>query len=226
MLFVLMLGPSAALRALNATPFESGVSYWHGNIEGSNDGDAGYTLYANVFNLFQEGYPLHAQMGLAATWYTLDRAQGQAVGTCACPKWGAQVGCCNQVQSWCTGLAWSIEGGGGYWRDTFPKRHATWRLGATSACYNSYARTLDWDPTAGACAQMNVVQLSNRMLLPPDGVSLSEEGLLGYGWLDTPMGKTDAEDGRNFWTLVFDAENFAGPVLYILVRCAPLLRRS
>jgi hypothetical protein len=42
MLFVLLLSPRAAL---NATPFDSGVSYWHGNIEGSNDGDAGYSLH-------------------------------------------------------------------------------------------------------------------------------------------------------------------------------------
>ena len=175
------------------------------------------TFYANVFDLFQEGYPIHAQMGLAGTWFTLDRAQSQALNTCACPIWGQTVGCCNQAQSWCAGLAWSIEGGGGYWRSTFPKNHATWRMVASSACYHSYANTLDWNPTEEGCSLMNVVQLSNRLLLPPDGVSFSsQEGLVGYGWLDTPLGKTSAGDGRNFWTLVFDTETFSGPVVYIL----------
>lgn len=98
-----------------AIPIDSGVSYWHGNIQGSNAGTAGYTFYANVFDLFQEGYPINAQMGLAGTWYTLPRDQGQAVNTCACPKWGQEIQCCNQEQSWCTQMAWSIEGGGGYW---------------------------------------------------------------------------------------------------------------
>lgn len=201
----------------SASPMQSGVSYWHGGMSGSNAGDAGYSLYTNMFNLFQEEFPLHVQMGLAATWFTLDRQQGQELKTCACPKWGKQVGCCNQVQSWCTGLAWSIEGGGGYWRDTFPKKHATWRLGASSACYHSYARTLDWNPTVGPCGLMNVIQLSNRMLLPPDGASFSSaEGLVGYGWLDTPYGKTSTVDARNFWTLVFDTATFSGPILYIL----------
>jgi len=30
------------------------------------------------------------------------------------------------------------------------------------------------------------------------------------------MGKTTAEDGRNFWTLVFDTGAFKGPVLYVI----------
>jgi hypothetical protein len=33
--------PAAARLAFNATPEDSGVSYWHGSIAGSNDGDAG-----------------------------------------------------------------------------------------------------------------------------------------------------------------------------------------
>lgn len=166
--------------AYGATPLQSGVSYWQGSIAGSNEGDAGYSFYENVFNLFQEGYPLHTQMGLAAvrkkhkrvykpnhcmkqTWFMLDRDEGQAAGGCACPKFGIPAQCCNKVQSWCTGVAWSIEGAGGYSRDQFPKNDATWRLGATSACYNSFARTLDWDPNAGRCGLMNVAQLSNRV---------------------------------------------------------------
>jgi hypothetical protein len=213
---VLLVLSTLVLLCNAATPLESGVSYWHGNIEGSNEGDAGYSFYENIFNFMQEGYPLHMQMGLPATWFTLDRDEGQALRSCACPKFGAKALCCNQVQSWCTGVAWSIEGAGGYSRDTFPKNNPSWRLGSTSACYNSFARTLDWDPNAGSCAMMNVVQLSNRMVLPPDGASFSQEGLVGYGWINTPFGKTSAGDGRNFWSLVFDTENFSGPALYIL----------
>ena len=29
----------------DVTPLDSGVSYWHGSILGSNDGAAGYTMY-------------------------------------------------------------------------------------------------------------------------------------------------------------------------------------
>lgn len=102
-------------------------------------------------------------------------------------------------------------------RSTFPKSKATWQLVSSSACYNDYARTLDWNPGEQGCADMNVVQLSNRLLLPPDGISFdSTEGMVGYGWLNTPFGKVSEGDGRNFWSLVFDTENFKGPVLYIL----------
>lgn len=99
-----LLAPLTLTQA--ATPIDSGVSYWHGNTQGSNAGSAGYTFYANVFDLFQEGYPINAQMGLAGTWYTLPREQGQEANTCACPKWGEEIQCCNQEQSWCTQMAW------------------------------------------------------------------------------------------------------------------------
>lgn len=62
MLFTLLV----AFLCHAATPLQSGVSYWQGSIAGSNEGDAGYSFYENIFNLFQEGYPLHTQMGLAA----------------------------------------------------------------------------------------------------------------------------------------------------------------
>ena len=37
----ILASPAAARLAFNATPEDSGVSYWHGSIAGSNDGDAG-----------------------------------------------------------------------------------------------------------------------------------------------------------------------------------------
>jgi len=85
------------------------------------------------------------------------------------------------------------------------ERNNVRRVGRRAAPCSAYARTLGADPTSGdgACGAMSVAQLSNRFLLPPDGVAFETEGLLGYGWLDTPLGKASAgHGGRHFWALV------------------------
>ena len=64
---------------------------------------------------------------------------------------------------------------------------------------------------------MGFVAVSNRMVLFPDGLPFEAgDGMLGVGYVKTPLGKVNASDPRNFWTLVLDAENFAGPVGYFL----------
>ena len=63
---------------------------------------------------------------------------------------------------------------------------------------------------------MGFAQLSNRMVMYPDGISLSRYGLLGVGYIRTPFGKAEANDTRNFWTVVLDSTSFSGPLGYFL----------
>jgi hypothetical protein len=63
---------------------------------------------------------------------------------------------------------------------------------------------------------MGLAQVSNQFVLPPDGVTFSKQGLLGVGYLRTPIGKTSDSDNRNFWTVVFDTEDFSGPLAYFI----------
>ena len=42
------------------------------------------------------------------------------------------------------------------------------------------------------------------------------QGMLGVGYLKTPLGKVNATDNRNFWTLVLESGSFQGPVGYFL----------
>ena len=67
-----------------------------------------------------------------------------------------------------------------------------------------------------ACDTLGIVQISNRLVLPPDGLTLSKTGLLGVSYLKTPLGKTAASDDRAYWTLLLDTDGFKGPVLYFL----------
>merc|ERR1712232_106567 len=74
-----------------------------------------------------------------------------------------------------------------------------------------------WDESPDSSKRtMGLAQLSNRLLLFPDGHSFDEEGMIGISYARTPFGKINATDTRNFWTLIFDSENYAGPVAYFL----------
>lgn len=63
---------------------------------------------------------------------------------------------------------------------------------------------------------MGYAQLSNRLMLFPDGQSFERDGMIGVAYARTPFGKNSASDHRNYWTLIFDSENYAGPVAYFV----------
>ena len=69
-----------------------------------------------------------------------------------------------------------------------------------------------------ACDSMGIAQLSNRMLMAPDGLTFEDgkEGMVGVAYVRTPVGKVKAEDDRNFWTILVDTVNFAGPIAYFI----------
>ena len=70
--------------------------------------------------------------------------------------------------------------------------------------------------TTKACNTMGVVQLSNRLLLAPDGLTFAGDGgMLGTAYIKTGFGKKTASDNRNAWTLVMDTQTFSGPVMYV-----------
>jgi len=40
--------------------------------------------------------------------------------------------------------------------------------------------------------------------------------MIGIAYARTPFGKANLTDSRNFWTIIFDSANFAGPIAYFL----------
>ena len=44
---------------------------------------------------------------------------------------------------------------------------------------------------------------------------MTTDGFLGYMLTRTPLGKRSPTDDANYWTIVIDAKNFAGPVMYM-----------
>ena len=64
---------------------------------------------------------------------------------------------------------------------------------------------------------MGIAQLSNRLLMAPDGLTFQQgkQGMVGVAYVRTPLGEVAANDTmRNFWTVLVDTENFAGPLAY------------
>lgn len=112
-----------------------------------------------------------------------------------------------------------MEGGPGYWSGgELPTENMKWRIVITAGCYSTGAATplFRYAGKVVPCDSMGVIQVSNRMLLAPDGIDFSREGLFGVGFVRTPLGKVSANDNRNFWTFVADSQSFSGPVMYML----------
>lgn len=196
--------------------------HWGSGVRGMQT-DAGFSWYTRVFSLLREEEPMEWQMGTAGTWMTPTNID---FDVCACdPKgWPSNIkgdpsyGCC-ESSSKCSWLYSTIEGGPGYWSGgELPTKFMKWRIVVTTACYENGGQTplFFYGGKVGPCGELGVIQVSNRMLLAPDGIAFSREGLFGVSFVRTPVGKTSDDDDRNFWTFVVDAENFAGPVAYLL----------
>lgn len=118
------------------------------------------------------------------------------------------------------GIRGSVEGGMGYWEYTLETSHVKWMLpGSTSANYEVYGGTLLNDRPQACTSLGGAVRVSNRFLIPNDFVGFdggsAVDGFLGYMLTRTPIGKRSPTDDANYWTIVIDAANFAGPVMYM-----------
>ncbi len=143
---------------------------------------------------------------------------------CGHPNFMQRRGC----KKWVCGLAdgggirGSIEGGMGYWMYTLSTPHVKYNLpGATNANYEVFGGTFLNDRPQMCSAQGGAVRLSNRLVVPNDFVTFNRkpdgrvDGFLGYMLTRSPLGKRGDADSSNYWTIVLDAANFAGPVMYM-----------
>jgi hypothetical protein len=90
----------------------------------------------------------------------------------------------------------SIEGGLGFWGTMqFPTKSPKYRINGIPDCYTTRIGSPGWpfgEPKALADQAMGLAQLSNRILVPPDGMpfapgSESDFPLLGVAWMALPF---------------------------------------
>ena len=115
----------------------------------------------------------------------------------------------------------TIEGGVGHWsRTRFPSQEPKFRLSGNVDCYTTDTSNPGWAWSNAGDIVPGLVQLSNRIIVPPDGITFepNDGALLGTAWLALPLSKPYEREGvlvgENNWTLFLEAANFRGPVAY------------
>ena len=231
LLFQLVVATSSILCGGQAAP--PGVELRHDGLHGYIGSHAasapepyrfGAGFHAAVWSLVES--PVGGfQIGLPSTWITPDHSDNQdqplcPTGTIARDNWperGPTYGSVFQT----------MEGGLGYWAgNRFHYGSPKFSMNATPDCYNNEIATPGWPFFRSAKPLpddlLGIAQVSNRLLLPPDGLPFQGRPMgeyLGYAYLALPL--TDPTDhpqptGSHSWTLFMDAANFKGPVAYYL----------
>lgn len=181
----------------------------------------GVSLYSTAWPLLES--PVQGfQIGLASTWILPDNRSVKEplvpYGTVArdsMPERGPSFWTVFQT----------IEGGLGFWQSNrYFAPTAKFRMNGSIDGYNHEVSTSGWDfygnPLPGE--YMGIVQLSSRMLVPPDGVTLAKETcgeVFGYAWMALPLIAARDEPvktGNQCWTVFLNTANFRGPVAFYL----------
>ncbi len=217
-------------------------------LKGSADVSGGFGFYmeANLrtpipdnfrsgFGWYSTAWPIspspidNFQLGLSSTWIipdnrTVDAATAQKLcsnGTVEYLKEAAA-----NSDTYGLYIMQSIEGSLGWWRGeqfrtVFPK----YMPNVTQNCYSSEIATPGWgffdgEPTDRA--NTGLIQISNQMLMPPDGMTLTADDTgpqLGVTWHSLNLPRFDrafgSEAGDNSWTLFMNSTNFKGPLAFV-----------
>jgi hypothetical protein len=183
----------------------------------------GAGFYAAVWSLIET--PIrNFQIGLPSTWVTPENRDNVDVPLCPegtmarnWPERGPTFGSVFQT----------VEGGLGYWAgNRFHYGPPKFSMNATPNCYDTEVASPGWpffhssEPLPDD--MLGIAQLSNRLLVPPDGLPFSGNPmgeLLGYAWMALPLtpARPDPQPtGEQAWTLFVNASNFKGPIAYYL----------
>src|SRR6185312_5634061 len=187
---------------------------------------SGIGFYSAVYPMLREPID-HFQIGLASTWITPDNSDNLTQPLCPPGSYARD--------NWEKGrgptfkdVFQTIEGGLGIWGSTQFRagyQSPKFQIVGVPDCYTgNYLISPGWgnSTTATKDANMGVAQLSNRLLIPPDGVTFRGKPngeLFGYSWMSLPLSDVKAESpptGNRYWTLFFALSNFKGPDAFII----------
>lgn len=181
----------------------------------------GVSFYTSAWPLLDT--PLSAfQIGLPSTWIIPDNRDFEQPlcppGTVARDNWPERGPYYRDVFQ-------TIEGGLGYWCSTqFPSVVPKYRMNGTSNGYNHEISSPGWGfgrTKALSDEQVGIAQLSNRLIVPPDGITFKKDTngeILGNAWMALPFTEPNdgpiAPTGDLCWTLFLNTSNFKGPVAF------------
>ncbi len=207
----------------------SGYNGLHGYISfGTSsvpDGyDMGMGFYAAVWPLVPK--PLaNFQIGLPSAWIIPNNRDNPNTplcpeGTYARDNWPERGPTWHSVFQ-------TVEGGLGYWAgNRFRYGPPKFSMNGTPQCYDYEVASPGWSFFHSSVPlsddRLGVAQLSNRLLIPPDGLTFNGDPngeIMGYSWMALPL--TAAKPGNQptgdqSWTCFLNASNFKGPIAYYL----------
>jgi hypothetical protein len=176
-------------------------------------------FYAAVWSLVEQ--PLAGfQIGLPSSWILPDNSDNT-------DKPLAPQG--TLARTWPErGPTWSsvfqtVEGGLGYWAGNhFRYGPPKFSMNATPQCYDYEIGSPGWSffysNEALPDNRLGIAQLSNRLLIPPDGLPFQGQPqgeFLGYTWMALPFTESSSGEpptGDQSWTCFLNAANFKGPI--------------
>jgi hypothetical protein len=183
----------------------------------------GTSFYVSIWPLVSDKLS-RFQIGLPSTWIIPDNRDFEKPlcppGTVARDNWPERGPYYREVFQ-------TIEGGLGYWVSTqFKSVNPKYRMNATPNGYNHEISSPGWGfgkTTALEPRQMGIAQLSNRLLVPPDGLTFEDGAngkVLGNAWMVLPFTKQtegpSVPTGNQSWTLFLNSQNFKGPVAFFI----------
>jgi hypothetical protein len=185
---------------------------------------AGMGFYSAVWPLMEQ--PLaDFQIGLAGAWITPDNSDNKDKPLA--PKGTLARTWKERGPTW-DSVFETVEGGLGYWAGNhFRYGPPKFSMNATPQCYDYEVGSPGWSffysNEALPDHRLGIAQLSNRLLIPPDGLPFAGKPsgeFLGYTWMALPftdaVAEGDMPTGDQSWTCFLSAENFKGPIAYYI----------
>ncbi|CAB4708611.1 unannotated protein [freshwater metagenome] len=171
------------------------------------------------------------QLGLSSTWIipnnkTVSASIAQKLCATGTDAWVKNAASNPNNGSYGLYLFQTIEGSLGWWggekfRTTYPKYMAN----VTQNCYTTQLATPGWgffSNTPTAREQTGLIQVSNQILMPPDGMVFQNDDFapqLGVTWHSLNLPRFDhafgSQAGDNSWTLFMNSGNFKGPLAFV-----------
>ena len=191
---------------------------------------SGFSWYTTLFPLLKDSVP-GLQIGLSSTWILPDvKVKTPAVAQQLCGE-----GSNPQIKALATdpkngnygyALFQTIEGSLGWWvGEKYPSTFPKYQPNVSENCYETQQATPGWgfyDGTAIPREHTGLIQITNKLLLPPDGMTFQSDlnlPQLGVSWLSLPLPNFDHKYGNiagsNAWTLFMNTQGFNGPVEFV-----------
>lgn len=178
----------------------------------------GFSFYTAIWSLLDK--PLSGfQVGLPGTWMIPDNRD--FFQPLLPPDNPMRIGTPGDAGNYWRDLFQTIEGSAGSWVSTqFPSAIPKYRMNGTIDGYIHEVSSPGWgfgQTTALPTNVMGLAQLSNRLLVPPDGLTFDGKPggeFLGYAWMALPLIPATNGIGNQSWTCFINAANYKGVLAF------------